>query len=96
MAGTGIMAGICTSPYPSPYPTEKVGDSPYPYSYPVNAGILHQNGDGFGQYPRGRVYLPSLVSMVIKWFVGTAEEEDKRGGSVSAFNDRYVFLPSTQ
>jgi len=27
MAGTGIMAGICTSPYP----IEKVGDSPYPY-----------------------------------------------------------------
>ena len=60
MAGTGIMAGICTSPYPSPYPTEKVGDSPYPYPYPVNAGIPPQNGDGFGQYPRGRVYLPSL------------------------------------
>jgi len=61
MTGTGIMAGICTSPYPSPYPTEKVGDSPYPYPYPVNAGIPRQNGDGFGQYPRGRVYLPSLV-----------------------------------
>ena len=60
MAGTGIMADICTSPYPSPYPTEKVGDSPYPYPYPVNARIPHQNGDGFGQYPRGRVYLPSL------------------------------------
>jgi len=27
------MAGICTSPYPSPYPTEKVRDSPYPYPY---------------------------------------------------------------
>jgi len=61
MAGTGIMAGICTSPYPSPYLTEKVGDYPYPYPYPVNAGIPRQNGDGFGQYPRGRVYLPSLV-----------------------------------
>ena len=62
MAGMGIMAGICTSPYPSPspYPTEKVGDSPYPYPYPVNAGIPRHNGDGFGQYPRGRVYLPSL------------------------------------
>jgi len=48
------MAGICTSPYP----TEKVGDSPYPY--PVNAGIPRQNGDGFGQYLRGQVYLPSL------------------------------------
>jgi len=56
MAGTGIMAGICTSPYP----TEKVGDSPYPYSYPVNAGISRQNGDGFGQYPWRRIYLPSL------------------------------------
>jgi len=53
------MAGICTSPYPSPYPIEKVEDSPYPY--PVNAGISRQNGDGFGQYQRGRVYLPSLT-----------------------------------
>jgi len=51
MAGTGIMAGIFTSTYP----TEKVGDSPYPYPYLVNAGIPRQNGDGFGQYPRGRV-----------------------------------------
>ena len=60
MAGTGIMAGICTSPYPSPYPTKKVGDSPYPYPYLVNAGIPRQNGDEFGQYPWGWVYLPSL------------------------------------
>jgi len=58
------MAGICTSPSPSPYPTEKVGDSPYPYPYPVNAGIPRQNGDGFGQYPWRRVYLPSLISEV--------------------------------
>ena len=56
MAGTGIMAGVCTSPYP----IEKVGDSPYPYPYPVNAGIPRQTGDGFGQYLWGRVYLPSL------------------------------------
>ena len=61
MAGTGIMAGICTSPYPSPQPTEKVGDSPYPYPYPFNAGIPRQNGDGFRQYPQRRVYLPYLV-----------------------------------
>ena len=61
MAGTSIMAGICTSPYPSSYPTEKVGNSPYPYPYPVNSGISRQNGDGFGQYPRGRVYLSSLT-----------------------------------
>jgi len=54
------MAGICTSPYPTPYPIEKVGDSPYPYPYPVNAEIPRQNRDGFGQYPRGRVYLPSI------------------------------------
>ena len=52
------MAEICTSPYPSPYPIKKFGDSPYPY--PVNAGIPRQNGDGFGQYLRGRVYLSSL------------------------------------
>jgi len=38
------MAGICTSPYPSPYPIEKVGDSPYPY--PVNAGIPVKTGTG--------------------------------------------------
>ena len=54
------MAGIYSSPFPSPYPIEKIGDSPYPYPYSVNAGIPRQNGDGFGQYPRGRVYLPSL------------------------------------
>ena len=60
MAGTGIMAGIYSSLSPSPYPIEKIGDSPYPYPYPVNAGISRQNGDGFGQYPRGRVYLPYL------------------------------------
>jgi len=50
MAGTGIMTGICTFPNPSPYPIEKVGDSPYPYPYPypVNAGIPRQNGTGLG------------------------------------------------
>jgi len=53
------MAGICTSPYPSPNPIEKVRDSPYPYPYPINAGILCQNGDGFEKYPMGRVYFPS-------------------------------------
>ena len=47
MAGTGIMAGKCTSSYPSPYPTEKVGDSPYPYPYPVNVGSDNTHGDGF-------------------------------------------------
>jgi len=36
------MAG--TSPYPSPYPIEKVRESPYP----VNVGISHQNRDEFG------------------------------------------------
>jgi len=58
------MAGICTSPSPSPsrYPIEKIGDFPYPYPYLVNAGISHQNGDGFRQYPRGWLYLPSLVT----------------------------------
>ena len=61
MAMTGIMAGICTSPYP----IEKVGDSPYPYPCQVNAGIPRQNGDRFRQYPRGRVYLPSLVMEVL-------------------------------
>jgi len=47
------MAGICTSPYPSPYPIEKIGGSPSSYPYPVNAGISRQNGDGFGQYTQG-------------------------------------------
>jgi len=36
MTETSIMAEICTSPYPSLYLTGKVGDSPYPYTYPVN------------------------------------------------------------
>jgi len=49
-SGTGIMAGIYTSPYPSL--TEKVGDSPHSYPYLVNAGIPRQNGDGFEKYPR--------------------------------------------
>jgi len=43
------MARICTSPYPSSYPIEKVGDFPYPYLYLVNVGILRQNRDEFGQ-----------------------------------------------
>jgi len=50
MAGTSIMAGICTS-HPHTQ-LKKIGDSSYPYPYPVNVGISHQNGDGFGQYPR--------------------------------------------
>jgi len=36
----------------------------YPYPYLVNAGISRQNGDGFGQYPWGRVYLPSLPHII--------------------------------
>ena len=44
MAGTGIMAGICTSPYP----TEKVEDSSYPYPYSVNAGIPVKTGTDSG------------------------------------------------
>jgi len=63
MAGTCIMAGIYSSP--SPYPIEKIGDFPYAYPYPVNAGIPRQNGEGFGQYPRGRVYLSSLATSII-------------------------------
>ena len=61
MAGTSIMVGICTSSSPSPYPIEKIGDSPYPYPYPVNAMIRN----GFGQYSRSQVYLsmkPPLYS----------------------------------
>ena len=64
MAETSIMAGICASLYPSPYSIEKVRDSPYPYPYPVNAGIPRLNGNEFGQYPRGRIYLPSLVIII--------------------------------
>ena len=63
------MAGICTSPSPSPYPIEKIGNSPYSYPYPVNAGIPRQNGDGFGQYPQGKfichLYFPLKDSGVI-------------------------------
>jgi len=60
MAGMSIMTGICTSPYPSLYLIEKVRDSSYSYPYLVNAGILRQNRDEFGQYPRGQIYLPYL------------------------------------
>jgi len=38
MAGTGIMAGICTSPYP--------------YPYLVNVEIPRQNGTGSGNTHR--------------------------------------------
>jgi len=72
------MAGICTSPYPSPYPIEKVGDSPYPYPYPVNVGIPRQNGDGFGQYPRGQVYLPSLCRQDRKEKLRNNIDENKK------------------
>jgi len=50
MARTDIMAGICTSPYSSPYPTEKVGNSPYPY--PVNAEIPVKTRTGSGNNQR--------------------------------------------
>ena len=55
------MAGICTFLYP----TEKVGDSSYPYPYPVNTKISRQNRDRFEQYPRERVYLSSLSESII-------------------------------
>jgi len=57
----GIWAGIYISQSPSPSPVENFGYYLYPYPYPVKAGIPRQNGDGFGWYPRARVYLPSLV-----------------------------------
>jgi len=66
------MAEICTSPYPSSYPIEKVGDSPYPHSYPVNAEILRQNGNGFGQYPQRQIYLPFL-SVYIPEYISICE-----------------------
>jgi len=66
MAGTDIMAGIFIFSSPYPYPIEKIGNFPYPYSYPVNAEILRQNGNGFRQYSWGRVYLPSLVMLSLK------------------------------
>jgi len=53
------MAEICTSPYP----IKKVRDFPYPY--PVNAGILHQNEDGFEQYPQEQIYLLSLLVILL-------------------------------
>ena len=65
------MAGIYTSPYPSPYPIEKVGDSPYSYSYPINTGIPRQDEDGFGQYPRGRFicHLDSLQTSFLSTII---------------------------
>ena len=69
IAGTSIMAGICTYLYPFPYPIEKFGDSPYPYLYLVNARIPHQNGDRLGQFPHRQVYLPSLSLIVIDFVI---------------------------
>jgi len=73
MAGMSIMVGMgtwtCTSPYLSLYPIEKVGDSPYPYSYLVNVGIPRQNENRFGKYPRGQIYLPFLLLSCIFTFL---------------------------
>jgi len=46
--------GICTSSYPFPYSIQKVGDSPYSYSYPVNTEIPYQNGDKFNNIHENR------------------------------------------
>jgi len=46
------MAGIYSSPSPSPYPIEKIGDSPYPYLYPVNAEISVKMETGSGNTHR--------------------------------------------
>ena len=43
-----MATGIMAGICTSSYPIEKVGDSP-------------SKRDGFGQYPRGRVYLSSIV-----------------------------------
>jgi len=48
MVETGIMAGICTSPCPSSYPIEKVGDSSYPYPYQSMRGFAVKTGTGSG------------------------------------------------
>jgi len=50
-------------PHNHPIPNWKSRGFPntYPYPYPVNTGISRQNGDGFGQYPQRRIYLPSLT-----------------------------------
>jgi len=53
------MGQICISPYLSSYPIEKVGYFSYPYS--VNERIFRQDVNGFGQYPRGWMYLSHLI-----------------------------------
>ena len=52
MAETGIMVGICTSPYPSPHPIEKVG-IPHTHThtqsmrgFPVKMGTGSDNTHG--------------------------------------------------
>jgi len=56
MAGTGIIAGIYSSPSLSSYPIEKIGNSPYTHThtqsmrgFPVKTGTGSDNthGDGF-------------------------------------------------
>jgi len=59
MVGTNILAGIKTGTRrmcTSSYPIEKVRNFPYL----INVRILHQNGDGFKEYLRRRIYLSSL------------------------------------
>jgi len=38
---------------------------PHPHTQLKKSGIPRQNGNGFGQYPRGQVCLPSLITIVI-------------------------------
>ena len=49
MAGTSIMAGIYTSPSPSPYPIKKIEDFPSMRGFPVKTGTGSGNTheDGF-------------------------------------------------
>jgi len=70
MTGTGIMAGIYSSPSTShPHTQLKKSGIPHTHThtqsmrgFPVKTGtgIPRQNGDGFGQYPRRQIYLSSL------------------------------------
>ena len=59
-------------PHPHPHTQLKKSGIPHTHTHthtPVNAGIPRQNGDKFEQYPRRRVYLPSLMMMMEIYFL---------------------------
>jgi len=66
----GMGSGwVHITPLPVPYPCFEIGENPYPYPNPVNAGKTRQIGVGMSGYPRGRVLLPCLVFLLLNMLI---------------------------